>query len=1572
MEFEEDVPGLLTSGDGELPQNWETENGSHSQRTGHAPLSFAQRRIWFFEQWNPGTPTYNISSAHRIEGELRPTVLRDAFTRVVQRHGALRTSFSVHRGEPRQTVRDDAGFPFLVHDLSTTTTPDEEALRQAEQEARRPIRLTDDPPLRVLLLRCAEQRWLLVLTIHHIVCDGHSVGLVLDEVSETYEALESAHLEPPPCPRLDQIGVAEKEIERWSAGHLDDQVRYWQRRLAGGPEHSAPPPDHPRPPLQTFAGRTHIAPLPPRLMERVTEAAQAAATTPYAVLLSAFSVFLGRYSNQDDVIVGAPFSTRDPATDSTVGLLVNILPLRLTLSEGDLFRDLACRAHAAVLEALENRDVPFERLMASLEVERDLSHSPLIQILFGMDSEGRHGRRLAGTPLTQVFVERATAKFDMTWLVVGEDPHHIEIEYNTDLYEHSTVRRMADDFVRLLGRLLDRPDAHAVTEEFVDADVLARLNAGAARMALDDGDCVPARIARRAAECPDAPAIHEGKQWISYGELDERSNRLGHALRAWGVGPERIVGVYQERGIDLVTTLLAVLKAGGAYLPLDPAHPTERTRFMLSDSGAELVVATPGLAGRLPRGDWSVLETDGSAAKGTEMLPPPALDDLAYLIYTSGSTGTPKGVQATHRNLARLFPATGLWFDFDASDVWTWVHSPSFDFSAWEIWGALVHGARLVVVPKEVTRSPEDLHALLRARQVTVLSLTPSAFRNLVTVDAAGGHPSEASPDLALRYVVLGGESVDMTSVGRWFGAHGDQSPQVANLYGITETTVHATCRILRADDVAGNGSPIGEPLSDLSIEVVDRWGNTCPALAPGEIHVHGDGVTRGYLGRPALTAERFPPARSGGPRHSYRSGDLARLTPGGELEYIGRDDHQVKIRGFRVEPGEIEAVLGAHPEISGAVVLARPDEGERPARLAAYVASDRQLTTSEVRAFLSETLPEHMLPAAVVRIDEWPLTYNGKIDRDALPAPDTRRPRLSSEFVGPRDGVEEALADVFQRVLQTDRVGVHDSFFDLGGDSIRSLQIIGLAKEHGFSLRLQDLFQRPTIAELRQCVAKRTESVGPADRAPFSLLSEEDRRIVPEGMVDAYPLSMLQAGMVFHMELEPESLPYHNVNSFHVRAPYHADMFRRAVADVMARHPILRTSFDLSRYSVPMQLVWESVPPPVTAEDIRHLDVEAQRDHLLAVLRTERAHPFDIGRAPLIRFALHRRTDSTMQWTVTEHHAILDGWSLFSTQTEILRRYLDLLRNPDTPRKATPESQYRDFIRLEREALISSDSARFWRERLAGFRPARLPAPAPETAGFSPRLGDTHIEGDSVDGIRQWRSTVTRSASHRSLEALLPEALCASLGDLAARTGVPLKSVLLAAHLKVLSLATGSPDVIAGVSSHGRPEEPGATEARGLYLNLLPLRLTLTPAPWSDLVRAVFHAERELLPHRRYPLARIQQDLGVELFDNTFLYNHFHMLQNVIGPDIEFIDARINATTEYRAEPTSHSLSTGFMRHPNSELLLLRFDYHTGKLSDDTAELLRRCYLEVLQAMTRDSDPHHEFEPSRSTGAPP
>ncbi|HEU4885333.1 MAG TPA: amino acid adenylation domain-containing protein, partial [Longimicrobium sp.] len=955
---------------------------------------------------------------------------------------------------------EESAFQLVEHDLRGHPQAGAALRRVMAEEAEAPFDLARGPLIRGRLIQLADDDHVLLITMHHIVSDGWSMGVFTRELNALYSAFRDGNpdlLAPLPIQYAD-YAVWQR---RWVEGDvLREQAAYWEATLAGAPELLELPTDHPRPARQDFTGGLIEFGLGEGLTAGLKALGQRHGATLFMTLLAGWAAVLSRLSGQDDVVIGTPTANRGrKEIEELIGFFVNTLAVRVDLSGSPSMSDVLGRVKARALGAQQHQDIPFEQVVELMQPARSLSHTPLFQVMFTWQNAAGDELELSGlaapesTPrpasAAPAVAARTTAKFDLS-LSLGEEDGRIvgSVVYAAALFEEATVERHLAYLRRVLEAMvaddLRAVDALPILPEAERRLVVEEWNATGA--AFPRELCIHELFEAQAARTPGAAAVVFQGETLTYAELNARANRLAHHLVALGVGPDQPVAICVERSLEMVVGLLAVLKAGGGYVPLDPAYPEDRLRYTLADSRPALLLTQAALRERFAGLDVPVLALDAGAAAWaglpeTNPRADVAPHHLAYVIYTSGSTGQPKGVMVEHGNVARLFSATDAWFGFGERDVWTLFHSFAFDFSVWEIWGALLYGGRLVVVPRETARSPEDFYALLCAEGVTVLNQTPSAFRQLIAAQAAVGG------EHALRCVVFGGEALELATLRPWFERNDDRRTRLVNMYGITETTVHVTYRpVVAADAERAGPSPIGVRIPDLRIYILDARGEPVPVGVTGELYVGGAGVARGYLNRPELTAQRFvrDPFSPHPRARLYRTGDLGRWLADGTLEYLGRNDHQVKIRGFRIELGEIEARLAELPGVREAVVLAREDvPGDQ--RLVAYVVGDAD--AESLRAHLSTALPEHMVPAAYVRLQALPLTPNGKLDRKALPAPGGEA-YAARAFEAPLGEVEEALAEIWAELLGVERAGRRDNFFELGGHSLLAVRMISRVRQ--------------------------------------------------------------------------------------------------------------------------------------------------------------------------------------------------------------------------------------------------------------------------------------------------------------------------------------------------------------------------------------------------------------------------------------------------------------------------------------------------------------------------------------------
>ena len=1038
------------------------------------PLSDAQERFWFMSRLEPESPAYNMYEVVRLRGKLDRAALTQSFQALIRRHEILRTQFITGEGRPSQQILPDLDFDIAATELSPSSHPNPAA--QAQEiilsEIRRPFDLARGPLLRALLLKQADDDHILVLTIHHIIFDEWSSELFWQELSALYRAFSQGQ-----TPSLPELPVQYADFSLWHKErirkHADTQLAYWQKQLDVEFSLLRLPTDRRRPARQTFRGAITWLPLPDELYTQVKALNQTYGTTTFMTLLAAFQLLLHRYTDQTDILVGTPIANRSHSqTKNLIGLFLNTLVMRANFADNPRFDEFLKRARQTALDGYANQDLPFEALVEALRPPRDASYNPIFQAMFVHQKSVFDEIDLPGLTVSEMPVDAGVSKFDLT-LFVQESDRGLSagLEYNTDLFDSTTADRILGHFKTLVTGIVANPQQRISEFQLLTAGeqhtLLHQWND--TRLNLLQPPQIQHFIEQHAAQTPDAVAVADNTGHLTYRQLDQRANQLAHYLQKRGVGPNRPVGLVLERSTEMMVAILGVLKAGGAYLPLDPAYPAERLAFMLSDTQAPVLLTQQKLAGSLPTSDAQTLliDSDWETIAREEITAPPLApnpENLAYVIYTSGSTGKPKGVPVTHQNLVHSTAARFAFYE-NKAERFLLLSSFTFDSSVVGIFWALCQGGTLVLPPSRIEQDMRQLAATVAAHKITHILTLPSLYAILLEQT----NPAHLA---SLRTVIVAGEECRQGLVKR----HYDRLPQAAlyNEYGPTEGTVWSTaCKIPAT--FAGNRVPIGRPIPNMQNFILDRHGQPAPIGVPGELCIGGVGVTRGYLNRPELTAEKFREHTFAGlsPIRLYHTGDLARYLPDGNIEFLGRLDHQVKIRGFRIEVGEIEAALSRHPAVRQAVVTVHtPAEQNNSAnkRLVAYVepVQGQQAAPGDLRRFLLDRLPDYMAPATFVLLDALPVTPNGKVDRKKLPAPDIEPAQTTdAEFAPPRTPLEEKLAVIWADVLGLKAVGIYDNFFELGGDSILSIQIIAKAARQKIKLKPNDIFRYPSVATL-------------------------------------------------------------------------------------------------------------------------------------------------------------------------------------------------------------------------------------------------------------------------------------------------------------------------------------------------------------------------------------------------------------------------------------------------------------------------------------------------------------------------
>ncbi|RMD89983.1 MAG: amino acid adenylation domain-containing protein [Calditrichaeota bacterium] len=1040
-----------------------------------APLSFAQERLWFLHQLVPESPVYNIPAGVRLHGQLNIEILEKSLNEIVRRHEILRTTFVRTEKGPVQIINPKLTLKVSVIDLLKMNEAEREAqaLKLANIEAQKPFDLAKGPLLRATIFHIHDEDYIFLITMHHIISEVWSLTILFKELEVLYEAYLKGQKSPLPELSIQYADFASWQRQWFRGEVLEKELEYWKEQLGGEVPILQLPTDYPRPAVQTFNGawQSHI--LPKSLMNGLRNLSQKENTTLFMTLLAAYATLLYRYTGQEDIIIGSPVAGRNWAeTEDLIGFFVNTLALRVDLSEDPGFRELLGRVREMALAAYSHQDLPFEKLIEELSPERDISYTPLFQVMFTLQNSPVPTLKLygmsPGLPMSSAEIHNGATKTDLA-LIVEETSEGLvaAFEYNTDLFEKATIDRMLNHFHNLLESILANPDQNLSSLKIMSPSEVKNIIQGwnETRTDYPAEKCIHELFREQVNKHPDSIAIIYGDEKLTYRELDQRANRLGNYLQKMKIKPEDFVAISMEPSVDMVVAILGILKAGGAYVPLDPTYPAERNIYMLKDTGASIIISQQSLIEKLPVGrakiicldtEWKQIEQESTENPVNQVTP----NNLAYVMYTSGSTGHPKGICVPHKAVVRLVCNTD-YINLKSSDRIAQASNASFDAVTFEIWGALLNGATLVGMGRDIVLSPREFASNLHKYKITTLFLTTALFNEMAKIvpDAFG----------SLHHLLFGGEAVDTQRVAQ---VKQENPPErLLHVYGPTENTTFSTWYEVKEVPDCKRTVPIGRAIANSEIYVLDQKLNPVPVGVVGELYVGGDGLARNYLNQPALTAEKFLPHPFGKIPGSrlYRTGDLVRWRSDGNLEFIGRVDHQVKLRGFRIELTEIESVLRQHPAISENVVLLREDQrGEK--RLVAYIVFKKgeKCTINVLRNFLKDKLPEYMIPSAYVFLEKFPLTPNGKVDRKSLPVPEGVRPALKEAYIAPRTELERIIAEVWKEVFQVDRVGLNDNFFDLGGHSLLLTQVHSkLQYIFNTKISMIDMFKYPTVSSL-------------------------------------------------------------------------------------------------------------------------------------------------------------------------------------------------------------------------------------------------------------------------------------------------------------------------------------------------------------------------------------------------------------------------------------------------------------------------------------------------------------------------
>ncbi|RKG75429.1 amino acid adenylation domain-containing protein, partial [Corallococcus exercitus] len=1486
-------------------------------RSGPVPLSYAQQRLWFLDQLQPGSAFYNVPGILVLDGELDASALERSLQALVRRHEVLRTTFASEGDSPVQRIHSDATLTLSV--VSLEATPEDrreaEAHRHAASEAVRPFDLGTGPLVRAVLLRLDSRRHWLLLTLHHIVSDGWSIGVFARELGALYRAFASGRV-----PALAPLPLQYADFAVWQRSWLQGdvlqaQLAWWREQLDGAPTALELPTDRPRPSAQSFRG----ASLPVSLSTGVSEAVKALAAregaTPFMVLLAGFQLLLSRYAGQDDVLVGSAIANRNRAeTEALIGFFVNTLVLRARIDPGASFRTLLAQVKATTLAAYAHQDLPFEKLVEGMQGARDLSRSPLFQVAFTFQNAPVDALDIPGLRLELRGGAITTAKFDLDFSLQERDGAFSgDLNFSTDLFDASTVTRMMAHFEVLLGALTARPDASVREHSLLGGDERQRVlvDWNATHRPLTP-HTVPELFAAQVLRAPDAVAVQHEGQVLTYSALAARARRLALRLRASGLRPEARVALCVERGLELVVGMLGILEAGGCYVPMDPAYPRSRLAFMFEDSGVSAVVGQRDLLNTLPSHSLPTVCLDTDEADPSPVLASGDVaarpEQLAYVLYTSGSTGTPKGVGITHHSIVHLVRDTN-YVQLGPDDCMVQAGTPSFDLATFEVWGALLNGARLVILSREVTLAPAELARTLREVGATTALFATALFHTV----------AREVPDAfaTMRVVIYAGEAANADAARAVLRA--GPPGRLVNLYGPTECTVGVTTHDIVDLPEHATSVPIGRPMTRVQTYVLDAQLQPVPVGVPGELYLGGDGLARGYLGRPGLTAERFVPSPFGdvpGAR-LYRTGDRVRWLADGTLDFLGRMDTQVKLRGFRIELSEVEAIVRQHPSVKAAVAGVNED------RLVAWYVPGAPVEAAALRAFVSERLPAPLVPSSFVSLDALPLTPVGKVDRKALPAPDARS--VASGPVAPERMTlfQQRIATLFQELLRLESVGLHDDFFVIGGHSLLATQLVSrLRSTFGVELPLRALFDAPTVARLTERVEALLLSRVAGPRIPALVATSRDRDL---------PLSFAQQRLWVVEQLRPGGSHYNIATALRLDGALDVEALRRALERVVSRHEALRTTFAM-KDGQPVQRVHAAGAWELPVTDLTNAPRESREDEAQRRSVEEAALPFDLGRGPVLRTRLLRLESREHLLLLCMHHIVSDGWSLGVLVREVAEAY-EAFTSGRTPVLPALPVQPADFAVWQRSWLQGDVLARevaWWKQHLAGA-PQVLELPTdkarPALQSTKGALLPVHLPSDGVDRL----VTLGRSEGATPYMALLA-----------------VWQVLLSRYSRQEELLVGSP-----IAGRDHSELEGLV---GFFVNTLVLRGHVRPGDsFRSLLARVRATALAAFEHQGLPFEKLVEELQVprDLSRNPLVQAVF-ALQNAPTGELKAPGLTLRPVP---VDNATARFDLGLLLHEAPDGLRGVVEYSTDLFERPTVERLAGHLLTLLDAVVAAPD---------------
>ncbi|MGE5398775.1 MAG: amino acid adenylation domain-containing protein, partial [Ignavibacteriales bacterium] len=1423
------------------------------------PASYAQQRLWFLDQFEPGSPYYNIPSALRIKGKFNVEILNRVIKEICRRHESLRTNFSTIDGKPVQVISLEINIPFSIIDLTEIPAVDveNEISHIVNETARYSFNLSNEPLFRVKVLKISSEDHVLIVIMHHIISDGWSMGVLIDEITKLYAAFTEGKSSP-----LQDLEIQYADYSQWQKDYLegellDQQLDYWKKQLGNTPFLELPT-DRPRPAVWTNNGASLSRIIPAYKLEKLIALSRTENATLFMTLLTAFKILLYKYSNQPDISIGTPIANRTrKEVESIIGLFINTIVIKTDLSGNPTFRELLQRVKKITLEGYENQDLPFELLVEKLQPNRDMSYQPLFQVMFILQNIPMNSKELSGLTMSMINIDMGTSTYDITMtLAETHDGLDISVEYNTDLFDKRTIDQMLAQYESLLSNIILNPGEKINFLQLMEQKDRDRiLYEWNKTQAFHKDECIHQLFERQAEQNSASIAAVFRDNSITYKELNDRANQLAHRLVKLGVGPETIVGICIERSLEMLVTVLGVSKSGGAYLPLDASYPEDRLAFMLKDANVRVLITQDKLLDIIPHHmgpvilvdkDWELIANE-STANLDRMTDP---KNLVYVIYTSGSTGKPKGTMISHASLVNAYLAWEEAYELRTNArCHLQMASFSFDVFAGDWTRALCSGGKLVIASREILLEGENLYELMKKEGVNIAEFVPAVLRNLIQYLEISGN------NLNFMHLLIAGSDIWYVSEYKKFRKYCGEQTRLINSFGLTEATIDSSYYESNHLNISDEHLvPIGHPFANMTLFILDEFYQPLTVGLKGELYVGGTGLSRGYLNRPDITADKFIPnpfSLTPGER-LYRTGDLARYLPDGNVEFLGRMDNQIKLRGLRVELGEIETALSEYGNIKDVAVIAREDvAGDK--RIVAYlVANDNNYPKiSELKYYLLSRMPEYMVPSAFVFLQKLPLTPNGKIDRRSLPAPDMEEIIREKEmnFVAPRTAVEEVIASIWSEVLNIEKIGVNDNFFDLGGHSLLATQVISrIRKAFNIDIPLRNIFEIPTIEGLARLVEKEEMKKAGLDNAV----------ILPLAKDSPIPLSFAQERLWFLDQLEPESSFYNMPEAFRVKGVLNIGILEESLNELIRRHQILRTSF-LTENGKPKVEVADNVKINIQVIDLCSYNIPAQEKLIQQISDKEVQTYIPLDKAPLFRALCIKLSAIEHIVIVVFHHIITDDWSSKIILREIAIIYDSISRQVPV---SLPELklQYSDYAYWQRKYLSGDNLQKqldYWKNKLDAC-PALLELPTDR-----PRPAAQTFKGDYL-----------------SFE--ITGQLFTELERFNKKYGVTLFMSLLSVFQVLLSRLSGQDDFCVGtpIANRNRADIEGII---GFFVNTLVLRCKVREnMKFTDLLRETRESSLESFTYQDLPFEMLVDNIQpVRNLSHSPIFQVMFVLQN-------------------------------------------------------------------------------------------